>query len=66
MVSLEWRLRFTTKAGGGPRSPSHAVAFFETVVVVAGFPPLPWHLEEQAKQATHERITKFGEERPNA
>ena len=28
------------------------------------FEDLPWHLQEQAKQATSERITKFGDERP--
>ncbi|MDY7098053.1 MAG: 3-methyl-2-oxobutanoate dehydrogenase (2-methylpropanoyl-transferring) subunit alpha [Pseudomonadota bacterium] len=28
------------------------------------FEDLPWHLKEQAEQATRERITKFGEEEP--
>ena len=28
------------------------------------FEELPWHLKEQAEQATRERITKFGEEEP--
>ena len=45
--------------GHGLHHPFHTM--FEDV-----FEELPWHLEEQAAQATRERISKFGEERPDA
>ncbi|MEM9500978.1 MAG: 3-methyl-2-oxobutanoate dehydrogenase (2-methylpropanoyl-transferring) subunit alpha [Pseudomonadota bacterium] len=43
--------------GHGLHHPFHTM--FEDV-----FEELPWHLEEQAAQATRERIAKFGKERP--
>ncbi|MGB7417867.1 MAG: 3-methyl-2-oxobutanoate dehydrogenase (2-methylpropanoyl-transferring) subunit alpha [Erythrobacter sp.] len=43
--------------GHGLHHPFHTM--FEDV-----FEELPWHLREQAEQATRERIAKFGEERP--
>ena len=43
--------------GHGLHHPFHTM--FEDV-----FEELPWHLKEQAEQATRERITKFGKERP--
>lgn len=43
--------------GHGLHHPFHTM--FEDV-----FEELPWHLKEQAEQATRERITKFGTERP--
>ncbi len=43
--------------GHGLHHPFHTM--FEDV-----FEELPWHLKEQAAQATRERIAKFGKERP--
>ena len=43
--------------GHGMHHPFHTM--FEDV-----FEKLPWHLEEQAEQATRERVAKFGKERP--
>lgn len=45
--------------GHGLHHPFHTM--FEDV-----FEELPWHLKEQAAQATRERIAKFGKERPDA
>ena len=58
------RVKRTTKEaekngilGHGLHHPFHTM--FEDV-----YEELPWHLEEQAEQATRERIAKFGKERP--